>query len=141
MWSFIWQACGVVMLVLVFLSLRGKRWAYWAFVGMSLLYFPARVGFRLDPHPCSFAFTIPLAIYSLRNYAHIALFAFFYILTSVHLRASRWRGLLLAGLITLAMGVIVELGEAISGQGTCRLRDLVPDAVGALLGAAVVSGW
>jgi hypothetical protein len=40
-----------VFLVLGILALRGIRWAYAAYVLLGLLYFPARVGFRLNP-PC-----------------------------------------------------------------------------------------
>lgn len=48
------------MRILVFLGflglgilfLRGVRWAYIAFVMPGLLYFPASVGFRLQPQPC-----------------------------------------------------------------------------------------
>jgi hypothetical protein len=46
-----------------------------------------------------------------------------------------------AGLATLAMGALVEIGEGVSGRDTCRLRDLVPDSAGALLGAAIVFVW
>ena len=39
------------------------------------------------------------------------------------------------------MGLFVELAEGISGEGHCRMRDLVPDAAGALLGAVYVLLW
>ncbi len=39
-------------LVLGISSLRGVRWAYITFVILGLLYFPASVGFRLNPQPC-----------------------------------------------------------------------------------------
>lgn len=35
------------------------------------------------------------------------------------------------------MGIYVELAEGITGIGTCRLRDLIPDMAGALVGAVV----
>lgn len=49
--------------------------------------------------------------------------------------------MLLAGLITLAMGALVEAAEGMTGEGNCRLRDLVPDLAGALIGALAVYGW
>src|SRR2546425_9769365 len=58
-------------LVLGILSLRGVRWAYISFVLLGLLYFPASVGFRLNPQPCELTPNLALAIYSLTNYAHI----------------------------------------------------------------------
>jgi VanZ family protein len=43
--------------------------------------------------------------------------------------------LLIAAVAVLAMGVYVEVAEGVTGMGHCRLRDLVPDAAGALVGA------
>jgi hypothetical protein len=45
-----WLLGSVLLFALGMLSLRGVRWAYFTFVLLGLLYFPARVGFRLDPH-------------------------------------------------------------------------------------------
>jgi len=67
-------------LVLGILSLRGVRWAYITYVLLGLLYFPAGVGFRLDPQPCEVALSIPLAIHSLTNYAHLVLFVWFFLM-------------------------------------------------------------
>src|SRR5262245_66535824 len=74
----------VVRLVLGLLSLRGVRWAYVAFVVLGLLYFPAKVNFHLDPHPCELTFDLPLAIHSLTNYPHIVMFALLFFITSCH---------------------------------------------------------
>jgi hypothetical protein len=54
-------------LVLGILSLRGVRWAYVTFVLLGLLYFPASVGFRLNPRPCELIPDVPLAVHSLTN--------------------------------------------------------------------------
>lgn len=123
------------------LSLRGVRWAYMTFVLLGLLYFPARVGFRLDLQPCEFTFDIPLAIHSLTNYAHIVLFALFFVMTSAQLRMSNGSDFTWAALATIAMGALVEVGQGVSGKGHCRLRDLIPDAAGALLGSVLVLLW
>ena len=104
--------------VLGILSLRGVRWAYITFVVLGLLYFPASVGFQLDPHPCELTFDIPLAIHSLTNYAHIVLFALFFVMTSAQLRMSNWSALLWAALATIAMGLLIELDEGITGKDT-----------------------
>jgi hypothetical protein len=37
--------------------------------------------------------------------------------------------------------LLVELAEGISGNGHCRLRDLIPDTVGIILGAGLVFLW
>jgi hypothetical protein len=39
------------------------------------------------------------------------------------------------------MGVLVELAEGATGRGHCRLRDLIPDFAGAMLGAAALITW
>lgn len=126
-------------LALIVLSLRGVRWAYATFVVLSLLYFPARAGFRLDPTPCQLAFDLPLALLSLTNYAHVVLFALFVLMTSAQFRTFNLRVFAWAGLATLAMGASVEAAQGISGWGNCRLRDLVPDGAGVLLGGLIAA--
>ena len=73
-WNVMWLLT-VLRLLLAVLSLRGIRWAYVAFIVLSLLYFPIKVGFRFDPHPCELIFGGRLAIYSLTNFPHVVLFA------------------------------------------------------------------
>jgi len=127
--------------VLGILALRGVRWAYLAFVMLGLFYFPARVGFRLDPQPCELTFNIPLAIHSLTNYAHIILFALFFVMTSAQLRMSNWLAFTWVAAATIAMGMLVELEEGITGKGHCRLRDLLPNTVGMLAGSLIILLW
>jgi hypothetical protein len=128
-----------VRVVLAVLALRGVRAAYVAFMALGLLYFPARVGFRLHPRACETALDARLAALSLGNHPHIVLFALCYVLSLPQFRGPRrW---LCAGAATLVMGALVELAEGITGQGHCRLRDLVPDATGAALGALVMLAW
>ena len=127
--------------VLGILSLRGVRWAYVAFVVLGLLYFPASVGFRLDPQPCQLTFDLPLALHSLTNYAHIVLFVLFFLMTSAQFRMSNWTAFGWAALAAITMGALVELAQGITGKGHCRSRDLIPDAVGILLGSVVVLLW
>jgi VanZ family protein len=128
-------------LVLGILSLRGMRWAYVAFVLLGLLYFPASVGFRLNPQPCEPVPDIPLAVYSLTNYKHIVLFVFFFLMTSAQFRMSQWSGYAWAAVACIAMGILAELAEGMSGTHHCRLRDLIPNAAGIVLGAGIVFLW
>jgi hypothetical protein len=127
--------------VLGILSLRGKRWAYITFVVLGVLYFPASVGFRLDPRPCELVPNLALAIYSLGNYSHIILFVWFFLITSAQFRMSQWSGYAWAAVACIAMGILVEIAEGISGVGHCRLRDLIPDAAGLVIGAGIVFLW
>ena len=132
----------VVFVVLGALAFRPTRWAYFTFVALGLLFFPARVGFHFHPQPCDCSLSVPLALFSLTNYGHLWRFAIFFLMTSAQVRSSRSRGQLLVALgAVLAMGIYVELAEGLTGEGHCRLRDLVPDLAGAVLGAVLLMLW
>ena len=131
----------LIFIVLGILSMRRARWAYITFVVLGLFYFPASVGFRLNPRPCELAFDMPLAIHSLTNYAHIVLFVLFFLMTSAQFRMSNWQGFAWAALAAITMGALVELAEGITGNHHCRSRDLIPDAAGILLGSVIVWLW
>jgi hypothetical protein len=137
----IW-ALTIVFIILGLLALRPTRWAYVTFVVIGLLFFPAHVGFHFHPHPCDCSFSVPLAIFSLSNYGHIWRFAFFFLMTAAQVRSRRasTQFLIAVGAV-LAMGIYVELAEGITGDGHCRLRDLVPDMAGAVLGAVILMLW
>lgn len=124
-------------LALGVLSLRGVRWAFIAFAALGLLYFPAKAGFRLDPHPCQLTFDISLAVHSLTNYGHIVLFALFFLMASAQFRMSNRRAFAWAALATIVMGLLVEVAQGLTGEGNCRLRDLIPDALGILAGSGI----
>jgi len=125
-------------LILALVSLRGRRWAYVAFIVLGLLYFPIKAGFRLNPQPCECTFDVALAVHSFSNYAHIVLFALCFVLTSAQFQMSSWSGCLWTTLVTILIGALVEIAEGLTGQGHCRVRDLIPDATGALVGSIVV---
>ena len=131
----------LIFIVLGILSLRGALWAYLTFVVLGLLYFPISVGFRLNPQPCQLTFDIPLAVHSMTNYAHIILFALFFLMTSAQFKMSTWAGFAWAATACLAMGILVEVAQGVTGNGHCRSRDLIPDTTGILLGAGVVLLW
>lgn len=133
----------VVRLILAVLALRGARWAYAAFVVVSLAYFPAKMGFHLRPHACEVAFDPHMAALALTKMAHVILFAVFFVFSSAQTGrtpADR-RVLLFSGAATLVVGALVELAEGVTGAGNCRLRDLLPDAVGIVAGAGVLYLW
>jgi hypothetical protein len=136
-----WVLVFIVFFVLGILSLRGVRWAYITYVLLGLFFFPARVGFQLHPQPCELVLNTSLAIYSLTNYAHVVLFALFFVMTKAQFPGPNWRAFAWAALAAIVMGVLVELAEGVTGNGHCRLRDLVPDTTGILLGAMIVLAW
>lgn len=128
----------LVFLVLGILAMRRARWTYAAFVILGLLYFPARMGFRVEPKPCDLTVDLPLAVHSLSNYGHIIVFFIFFLLTTRQFRLSGWGSLGWSIGLTMAMGVAVEIAEGLSGTHHCKTIDLIPDFIGALLGLVVV---
>src|SRR5467141_1563394 len=132
-----------VLVFLALIALRGKRWAYFAFVVLGLLYFPAQTHFRVHAPKCEQLLpTIQVLVLSLHNYAYIALFAGFYWMSWVQFRRADARGVW-ALLATLLVGALVEIAEGMTmtGRGHCRVRDLVPDAAGALGAALLLAVW
>src|SRR5438132_9012578 len=137
----IWLVTAVFV-VLGALAFRPSRWAYFTFVALGVLFFPARVGFHFHPQPCECALSVPLALFSLTNYGHLVRFAIFFLMTSAQMRGALLRTqLLLATGAVMAMGIYVELAEGFTGEGHCRLRDLVPDLAGAIVGAVILTLW
>jgi hypothetical protein len=133
-------ALGVaVWIVLAVLALRGATWAYAIFVALAFIFIPARAGFHLHRLDCELAFSFDLALFSLTNYKHIFLFGVFFLMTRVQL-GRRPYALLIAAAATMAVGVLIEIEEGAT-SGHCRIRDLVPDAAGALAGEVVWRLW
>src|SRR5882762_7394022 len=134
-----------VLALLALIALRGKRWAYLAFVLLGLLYFPAQTHFRVHVPKCEQLLpTLQLLVPLLHNYAYIALFAGFYWLTWVQFGRSDARGVW-ALVATLLVATLVELAEGMTGGGRgqvhCRVRDLVPDVAGAVGAALLLAIW
>src|SRR3989441_5437620 len=132
-----------VLALLALIALRGKRWAYLEFVVLGLLYFPAQTHFRVHALKCEQLLpTMHVLVLSLHSYAYIALFAGFYWMSWVQFRRSDARGIW-ALLATLLVGALVEIAEGMTGAGGghCRVRDLVPDAAGAVGAALLLAIW
>jgi len=132
-----------VLALLALITLRGKGWAYPAFVVLGLLYFPAQTHFHVHAPKCEQLLpTMHVLVLSLHNYAYIALFAGFYWMSWVQFGRSDTRGVW-ALLATLLVGALVEIAEGMTmtGRGHCRVRDLVPDAAGALGAALLLAVW
>ncbi len=126
-------------LVLIVMALRGSRRAYIALLLLAAGYFPVSVGFTFKPGVVDSEISLNLFWVSLQNYRHIVLFAVFYIMTCIQLGdlnvgEFNWKKMLLAGFITLLMGVYVEFAQWYTGNGHCRVRDLIPDLAGIMVG-------
>src|SRR5438270_1450919 len=134
-----------VLALLAVLALRGKGWAYPTFVVLGLLYFPAQTHFHVHVPKCDQLLpTMHVLVLSLHNYAYIALFAGFYWMSWVQFRTSDARGVW-ALVATLLVAALVEIAEGMTGGGRgqvhCRVRDLAPDAAGALGAALLLTVW
>lgn len=129
----------IVAIVCGLLAFFGIRWAYVTYIVVGLLYFPLLVGFRFHPHACQLALSPDLALMSLANWGHIVLFAIFFVMTMVQFGRRTPSAFAWSAVIVLAMGALVEIAEGATGARNCRLRDLVPDAAGAILGMVIVA--
>ena len=134
-----------VLALLALIALRGKRWAYFAFVVLGLLYYPAQTHFRVHAPKCELLLpTLHLIVPLLHNYAYIALFAGFYWLSWVQFGRSDARGVW-ALVATLLVAALVEIAEGMTGGGRgqvhCRVRELVPHAAGAVGAALLLAIW
>ncbi len=129
--------------LLALIALRGKRWAYLAFVLLGVLYFPAQTHFQVHAPKCEQLLpTVQQLVPLLQNYAYIALFAAFYWMSWVQFE--RWDARSVWALAaTLLAAALVEVAEGMTGggRGHCRVRDLVPDAAGAVGAALVLAIW
>ncbi len=134
--------------------LRWRRTAFVGFIALGLCSFALRAGWPakpLSPTACEMLVGRVLALHSFRNTSHIVLFGLCFLLARVQFRRSgsgrggSWRANAGAFATTLAVGALVELAEGVTGAGHCRLRDLLPDVAGALLGwalgAVLLGGW
>ena len=130
-----------VLALLALIALRGKGWAYLAFVVLGLLSFPAQAHFRVHAPRCDQLIpTMHVLVLSLQNYAHIALFAGFCWMSWVQFEGTKVRSVW-ALFATLLVAALVEVAQGMTGQGRCRVRDLVPYAAGALGAALVLAIW
>ncbi len=135
------SAIGILAWVVLFVfALRGARWAYAIFVILAFVWIPARTGFQLHRPPCQMQFTLDLALDSVVKYKHISLWGAFFLMTWVQFRRSRY-ALLIAAIATIAVGILIEIEEGATGTGYCRATDLLPDGVGALIGAVIATLW
>lgn len=132
---------GVVLwIILAIFALRGARWAYAIFVILAFVFIPARGGFHFHPPQCNLWPSWDLMLASATKYKHVFLFGIFFLMTRVQLGRKRHASLIAAA-ATIAIGILIELEETTTRTGTCGVRDLLPDAEGAIVGALVWRVW
>jgi len=105
---------------------------------VSIARIPARTGFRLRGPACDTRLTLENARLSLTKVPHVVLFAAFFLLTVVQFNRIDRRACAWSLAATAALGLLVELEEGSTRTGNCRLTDVLPDVVGALVAMALV---
>lgn len=131
------QLAGILHAVLALIAIFGVRWAYIGYVLTGVAAIPARTGFRLVTPRCETVPTLQYAAISLTNYAHIILFAIFFLITLAQFRVKNARAFAWSFLAVIIMGLIIELEQGATRSGHCRMRDLIPDAAGAAIAACL----
>lgn len=130
----------IAWIVLAVLALRGARWAYAVFIILAFVWIPARTGFHFHRPNCNLQLSIDLALFAASKYKHIFLFGMFFLMTRVQLGRTPY-AMLIAAAATMAVGILIELEETATRTGYCNLRDLVPDAIGALIAEVIWRIW
>lgn len=130
---------SLVMLALFALALLRKRWAYVAFMTLALLRIPLRTGFDFERPVCALTPTRAQVVESFGNTPHVIIFAVLFIVTAVQFRGALARRLGWTTLIALGFGILLELEQTLTRTGNCDLHDLVPNAVGMVIGAVVIA--
>jgi hypothetical protein len=100
---------------------------------ISVARIPARTGFHLEAPACDARFTPGNVWLSLIKVPHILLFGVFFLLTLLQFDRVDRRSLSWSFVATLLLGALIEIEEGATGTGNCRIPDLLPDAVGALM--------
>jgi VanZ family protein len=131
----------IVVVPLAVLSLRGSRWAYGGFVLFAIAFLPARAGFEIQSLVCETPVSVASGLYSLQNWKHILLCTVVSLMTLAQFRERSPRAFVVAILATVSLGFVAELEQGFLRDGHCRMRDLVPDAAGAMLGASLGLVW
>jgi hypothetical protein len=132
-------AARVGIFLLFALALWGYRWAFVAYIAAALSWMLVETGFTLHAPHCELAVTPEGVMLSMTKFGHVLLFGLFFVITIRQFTKFDRRAVILSILATIIMGLIVELEEGTTGAGNCRMRDLFPDAAGALLAAGAVA--
>jgi VanZ family protein len=101
---------------------------------------PARTGFHLNSPACDMRLTTENIGLSLTKVPHMVLFGIFFLLTVMQFEGVDRRTILWSLLATLGLGFLVEVQEGATRTGNCRLTDMLPDVLGALIVTALLIG-
>lgn len=109
----------------------------WLVVAITRI--PARVGFQLVWPACDSRLTLENLMLSLTKLPHIILFGVFFLLTVAQFDRPDRRAMAWGMVATATLGLLVEVLEGATRTGNCRLTDVAPDLLGALIGATLIA--
>jgi VanZ family protein len=115
-----------------------RRWLFAGYMLVAVARIPARTGFRLKAPACDMRPTLATAELSLTKLPHMVLFGIFFLLTAVQFAQVDRKTVSWGFLATVALGVLIELEEGATRTGNCRMTDVLPDLVGAIVAMALV---
>jgi VanZ family protein len=122
-------------------GLRGiwyrRRWLYAASMVIAVTRLPARTGFRLTWPACDLRLTLENVGLSLTKVPHIVLFGAFFLLTVVQFDQLDRRALAWSLVATAMLSMLIEFQQGATRTGNCRLTDVAPNLLGALIVAAL----
>jgi glycopeptide antibiotics resistance protein len=98
---------------------------------------PARTGFRLTWPACDLRLTLENVGLSLTKVPHIVLFGAFFLLTVVQFDQLDRRALAWSLVATAMLSMLIEFQQGATRTGNCRLTDVAPNLLGALIVAAL----
>ena len=110
-----------------------RRWAFAAYIVYAITRIPARTGFRLIAPACDTRITLENIGLSLTKVPHVVLFGFFFLLIAMQFDRVDRKTVAWSVVATAAMGLIIELEEGATRTGHCRLTDVLPGILGALV--------
>jgi VanZ family protein len=100
---------------------------------------PARTGFHLVSPSCDTRLTLENVGLSLTKIPHVVLFGLFCLLTAVQFDRIDRHTLGWSIMATGALGLLVEFEEGATRTGNCRITDVLPDVVGALIAITLLA--
>ena len=131
----------ILLLPLLALALWRRRWAYIAFIVLSLMMIPLRTGFRLVRPSCDLTPMPSQLAQSVGNVPHIVIFALLYIVSAIQFRGRNVARFMWPAVIAFGFGIVLELEQGATRTGNCDLQDLVPNTIGIIFGMILVALW
>lgn len=100
---------------------------------------PARTGFRLSPPTCDTTVSLENLALSVTKVPHIVLFGAFFLITLIQFDRVDRRSLAWSLAATAAISFVVEIEQGATATGNCRMTDVAPNLLGALIVGVVIA--